>query len=53
MKEARTISNRELFSIVRDTLLEGKTVRVAVKGESSVLNFFEHVERVAHDGVRP
>ena len=39
MKEARTISNRELFSIVRDTLLEGKTVRVAVKGES-MLPFF-------------
>ncbi len=39
MKEARSISNRELFSIVRDTLLEGKTVRVAVKGES-MLPFF-------------
>ena len=39
MKEARTISNRELLSIVRDTLLEGKTVRVAVKGES-MLPFF-------------
>ena len=39
MKSARVISNRELFSIVRDTLLEGKTVRVAVKGES-MLPFF-------------
>lgn len=38
---ARTliISNRELFTIVRDTLLEGKTVRVSVKGES-MLPFF-------------
>lgn len=39
MKSARIVSNRELFSIVRDTLLEGKTVRVAVKGES-MLPFF-------------
>ncbi len=39
MKEARTISNRELFSIVRDTLLEGNTVRVSVRGES-MLPFF-------------
>ena len=39
MKNARSISNRELFSIVRDTLLEGKTVRVSVKGES-MLPFF-------------
>lgn len=39
MKSARVISNRELFSIVRDTLLEGKIVRVAVKGES-MLPFF-------------
>ena len=39
MKEVRIISNRELFSIVRDTLLEGNTVRVAVKGES-MLPFF-------------
>ena len=37
--QTRSISNRELFSIVRDTLLEGKTVRVAVKGES-MLPFF-------------
>ena len=39
MKNARTIANRELFAIVRDTLLEGQTVRVAVKGES-MLPFF-------------
>ena len=39
MKATRTISNRELFSIVRDTLLEGRTVRVSVKGES-MLPFF-------------
>lgn len=39
MNNARTIANRELFSIVRDTLLEGKVVRVSVKGES-MLPFF-------------
>lgn len=39
MQEVRSISNRELFSIVRDTLLEGKTVRVTVRGES-MLPFF-------------
>ena len=39
MKNVRTISNRELFEIVRDSLLEGKSVRVSVKGES-MLPFF-------------
>ena len=39
MQSARTIANRELFAIVRDTLLEGKTVRVAVNGQS-MLPFF-------------
>lgn len=39
MKSARTIANRELFGIVRDTLLEGHTVRVSVNGES-MLPFF-------------
>ena len=39
MNNARAIANRELFSIVRDTLLEGKTVRVAVNGQS-MLPFF-------------
>lgn len=39
MAKTLVISNRELFSIVRDTLLEGKTVRVAVKGKS-MLPFF-------------
>ena len=39
MNKARTISNRELFGIVRDTLLEGSTVRVAVNGQS-MLPFF-------------
>ena len=39
MKNARTIANRELFGIVRDTLLEGNTVRVAVNGQS-MLPFF-------------
>ncbi len=37
--QPRIISNRELFSIVRDTLLERNTVRVSVKGES-MLPFF-------------
>ena len=39
MKSVRTISNRDLFAVVRDTLLEGKSVRVSVKGES-MLPFF-------------
>ena len=39
MKSTRTIANRELFGIVRDTLLEGNTVRVAVNGQS-MLPFF-------------
>lgn len=38
-EQARIISNRTLFSVVRDTLLEGNTVRVTVKGES-MLPFF-------------
>ena len=39
MKGVRTISNRELFSVVRDTLIEGNSVRISVKGES-MLPFF-------------
>jgi hypothetical protein len=39
MNSTRTIANRELFGIVRDTLLEGHTVRVSVNGES-MLPFF-------------
>jgi hypothetical protein len=39
MVHTRTIDNRELFSIVRDTLLEGEKVRVSVKGQS-MLPFF-------------
>lgn len=39
MKSPRAIANRELFSIVRDTLLEGNTVRVSVNGQS-MLPFF-------------
>ena len=39
MNTTRSISNRELFSIVRDTLLEGKSVRISVNGES-MLPFF-------------
>ena len=36
---SRTIANRELFSVVRDSLLEGNTVRVSVRGQS-MLPFF-------------
>ncbi len=39
MSTTRTIANRELFAIVRDTLLEGSTVRIAVNGQS-MLPFF-------------
>lgn len=39
MFTTRTIANRELFAIVRDTLLEGSTVRIAVNGQS-MLPFF-------------
>uniref|UniRef100_UPI0040575A44 S24 family peptidase n=1 Tax=Alistipes sp. TaxID=1872444 RepID=UPI0040575A44 len=35
----RLINNRELFAIARDTLLEGSSVRVSVRGES-MLPFF-------------
>ena len=35
----RTIANRELFVVVRDMLLEGESVRVAVRGQS-MLPFF-------------
>jgi len=35
----RIIDNREMFSVVRDTLLEGSVVRVSVKGQS-MLPFF-------------
>lgn len=38
-EQTRIVSNRVLFSAVRDTLLEGKTVRVTVNGES-MLPFF-------------
>ena len=39
MSEPRLIPNVELFSAARDVLLEGKKVRIAVKGES-MLPFF-------------
>lgn len=32
----RIVGNRELFSIVRDTLLEGESVKVAVQGQSMI-----------------
>ena len=35
----RLIDNRELFTIARDTLLEGSSVRVSVRGQS-MLPFF-------------
>ncbi len=35
----RIIENRELFAVVRDMLLEGESVRVAVRGQS-MLPFF-------------
>ena len=35
----RTVSNKELFSIARDTLLEGNVVRLSVNGQS-MLPFF-------------
>ncbi|MBQ2027757.1 MAG: hypothetical protein II214_07665 [Alistipes sp.] len=38
-RKIRTISNREIFAIARDTLLEGSTVRITVNGES-MLPFF-------------
>jgi hypothetical protein len=39
MSEPRVIPNVELFAAARDALLEGKSVRIAVKGES-MLPFF-------------
>lgn len=39
MESTRIIPNRELFSEVRDRLLEGESVRVAVQGQS-MLPFF-------------
>lgn len=37
--ELRTIGNRELFAVARDTLLEGSQVRISVRGQS-MLPFF-------------
>ena len=51
MKNARTIANRELFSIVRDTLLEGKTVRISVNGQS-MLPFFRSGSTITMRPVR-
>lgn len=39
MSQSRLIPNNELFAVARDTLLEGKSVRIAVNGES-MLPFF-------------
>lgn len=39
MPQIRTISNKELFSVARDTLLEGSSVRISVRGQS-MLPFF-------------
>ena len=51
MNSARTTANRELFAIVRDTLLEGKTVRVAVNGQS-MLPFFRSGSTITLHPVR-
>lgn len=51
MTNARAIANRELFAIVRDTLLEGKTVRVAVNGQS-MLPFFRSGSTITMRPVR-
>ena len=51
MNNARAIANRELFAIVRDTLLEGKTVRVAVNGQS-MLPFFRSGSTITMRPVR-
>lgn len=39
MSQSRIIPNAELFAVARDMLLEGKSVRIAVNGES-MLPFF-------------
>ena len=39
MLQSRIIPNAELFAVARDMLLEGKSVRIAVNGES-MLPFF-------------
>ena len=39
MSQSRVIPNAELFAVARDMLLEGKSVRIAVNGES-MLPFF-------------
>lgn len=51
MNNARAIANRELFAIVRDTLLEGKSVRVAVNGQS-MLPFFRSGSTITMRPVR-
>lgn len=51
MNNARAIANRELFAIVRDTLLEGKNVRVAVNGQS-MLPFFRSGSTITMRPVR-
>ena len=37
--QIRTVSNREMFAVVRDTLLDGESVAISVCGES-MLPFF-------------
>ena len=36
MSNIRVVPNRELFAVVRDMLLEGQSVRVAVEGQSMI-----------------
>lgn len=45
------MSNREMFSVVRDLLLEGSPVRVSVKGQS-MLPFFRSGSTVALRPIR-
>ena len=45
------MSNREMFSVVRDLLLEGSPVRVSVKGRS-MLPFFRSGSTVSLRPIR-
>ena len=49
---AREGNNREMFSVVRDLLLEGSPVKVAVKGQS-MLPFFISGAKVSLRPIRP
>lgn len=49
---AREGNNRAMFSVVRDLLLEGSPVKVAVKGQS-MLPFFHSGAKVSLRPIRP